>query len=164
MRNYANGRNSSGSGTVNLRAVGMDGWTHFHAYIGNVLKGGNVYQTTPSSQSGNPIYQLGGGYGGQSGNWDNGYSLAHIYRDGNWDNVTNGIVWANGARAIPASFYLTSKPAFFGTDTWPWVDPTGVTQVYTLPAKARYDAGTPFAGPPGGGAPPSAPTNLRITR
>src|SRR5688572_7368772 len=47
LRNYAHGRNSTGNMTGNLRAVGMDGWTHFHAYIGNVLMGGNVYQTTP---------------------------------------------------------------------------------------------------------------------
>jgi hypothetical protein len=142
LRNYAHGRNSSGSATANLRAVGMDGWTHFHAYVGNVLRGGTVYQTTPSSRSGTPVYQLGNFYGGLSGNWDNGYSLAHVHRDGNWDSVTNGVVWAAGARAIPASFYLARKPSFFGANAWPWVDPlTGTTQ--TLPAKARFDAGTP---------------------
>jgi hypothetical protein len=146
--------------TANLRAVGMDGWTHFHAYIGNVLMGGTVYQTTPSSQGGRPIYQLGNN-SGNCGCWDNGYAAAHVYRDGNWDNVTNGIVWQAGARAIPPSFYLTSKPAFFGTYTWPWVDPTGTTRTHTLPAKARYDAGTPFADPPGGVA-PAPPTNVRI--
>ena len=164
LRNYAHGRNSTGNMTSNLRAVAMDGWMHFQAYIGNVLMGGNVYQTTPSARSGTPIYMLGNNYGGVGGNWDNGYSLAHIHRDGNWDNVTNGVVWANGPATIPNSFYLTSKPAFFGTLTWPWVDPTGATsatRVATLPAKARYDAGTPFAGPPGGAAKvPSPPANL----
>jgi hypothetical protein len=38
--------------------------------------------------------------------------------------------------------YLSSKPAFFGSNPWPWVDPTTGT-VQTLPAKARFDAGTP---------------------
>jgi len=142
LRNYCNGQNSSGGMSGNLRAVGMDGWTHFHAYIGNVLKGGTVYQTTPSSQAGTPVYQLGNNWGGGGGNWDNGYAAAHIYRDANWDNVSNGVVWAAGPRTIPASFYLTGKPSFFGANPWPWVDPTtGTTQ--TLPAKARYDAGTP---------------------
>jgi len=143
LRNYANGQNLLGGGTSgNRRAVGMDGWTHYHAYIGNILRGGSVYQTTPSSQSGTPIYQLGNNYGGVGGNWDNGYALNHLYRDGNWDNVTNGVVWASGPRTIPPSFYLTGKPAFFGANTWPWVDPTTGT-TFTLPAKARYDAGTP---------------------
>jgi hypothetical protein len=169
LRNYAHGTNLLGGGmSGNLRAVGMDGWTHSHAYIGNVLNGGSVYQTTPSSQSGRPVYQLGNNYGGIGGNWDNGYSLNHIYRDGNWDNVTNGVVWASGAKAIPASFYLTSKPAFFGSYTWPWIEPTGssaAARVLTLPAKARYDAGTPFANPPGGGiTAPAPPTNVRIIK
>ncbi len=140
LRNYCSGKNSSGA-SANLRAVGMDGFTHNHAYIGNVLKGGGVYQTTPSSQSGTPIYQLGNNTGGVGG-WDNGYALAHIYRDGNWDNVTNGVVWANGVRGIPPSFYLTEKPAFFGNNPWPWVNPAAGT-VGTLPAKARFDAKTP---------------------
>jgi FG-GAP-like repeat len=142
LRNYSNGNNLLGGPmSANLRAVGMDAWSGYSAFIGNVLMGGTVYQTTPTSQNGTPIYQLGNNapYGG----WDNGYALAHIYRDGNWDNVTNGVVWAASARAIPNSFYLTFKPAFFGNNQWPWVDPVaGLT--HTLPAKARYDAGTPF--------------------
>jgi len=142
LRNYANGQNSSGRMGGNLRAVGMDGWTHDHAYIGNVLQGGTVYQTTPFSRNGTPIYQLGNNYGGGGGNWDNGYALAHVYRDGNWDNVTNDVVWVNGPVEIPPSFYLTGTPVFFGDNIWPWVDPiNGAT--YTLPAKARYDNGTP---------------------
>jgi len=70
-----------------------------------------------------------------------------IQRDGNWDWVTgsqrwHGIGGALGSRtptAIPNSLYLSQKPAFFGSNPWPWVDPsTGA--VYTLPAKARFDA------------------------
>ena len=38
--------------------------------------------------------------------------------------------------------YLAAKPAFFGSNPWPWIDPTTGT-THTLPAKARYDAGTP---------------------
>ncbi|MFO0582306.1 MAG: Ig domain-containing protein [Anaeromyxobacter sp.] len=143
LRNYAHGQNSAGGMSGNLRAVGMDGWTHWHAYVGNVLKGGSKYESNPSSTGGGaPIYRLGDNYGGGGGNWDNGYSASHIFRDGNWDNVNNGVVWAAGAKTIPNSFYLTAKPAFFGASAWPWVNPlTGATT--TLPAKARYDAGTP---------------------
>jgi hypothetical protein len=167
FRNYAHGNNSKTVMSGNLRAVGMDGWTHFHAYVGNVLNGGSVYERTPSSQSGRPIYQLGNN-SGNCGCWDNGYAAAHVYRDGNWDNVNNGVVWASGAKTIPASMYLASKPPFFGTYAWPWVEPTGstaATRVLTLPAKARYDAGTPFGPPPGGVTQrPAAPTNVRIIK
>jgi len=66
------------------------------------------------------------------------------------------------AQAIPNSLYLSAKPAFFGGYAWPWVDPTGVVKLSTLPAKARFDAGTPFAPPPG--SVPVTPTGLRIVR
>src|SRR5262249_52788206 len=55
-------------------------------------------------------------------------------RQGNWDWVTKAQHWygiggttdgAGGSSVtIPNSFYLSSKPAFFGTNPWPWVDPT----------------------------------------
>jgi hypothetical protein len=46
---------------------------------------------------------------------------------------------------LPKSLFLIDAPAFFAGFAWPWVDSTGSTRLYTLPAKARYDAGTPFA-------------------
>src|SRR5882724_9580015 len=73
-------------------------------------------------------------------------------RDGNWDWVTKSQSWLGlgGTQAsplgtpktIPNSLYLSSTPAFFGSNTWPWVDPaTGAT--FTLPAKARFSSGNP---------------------
>jgi len=73
-------------------------------------------------------------------------------RDGNWDWVTKSQSWLGlgGTQAsplgtpktIPNSLYLASTPAFFGSNTWPWVDPaTGTT--FTLPAKARFASGNP---------------------
>jgi len=75
-------------------------------------------------------------------------------RQGNWDWVTQSQTWfqnpigasgspGNGTpQTIPNSLYLPSKPAFFGSNPWPWVDSsTGL--VSTLPAKARFNAGTP---------------------
>ncbi|HXZ16132.1 MAG TPA: hypothetical protein VEH77_09220 [Roseiarcus sp.] len=49
---------------------------------------------------------------------------------------------------VPSSFYLASKPAFFGTHPWPWVDPStgntssgsGSTQ-YMLPAMYCFRQG-----------------------
>jgi hypothetical protein len=64
-------------------------------------------------------------------------------REGNWDWVQAKQSWETlTAQELPSSLYLPQKPAFFGTNPWPWVDPsTGTT--HTLPAKARFDAGTP---------------------
>src|SRR5262249_22154080 len=71
-------------------------------------------------------------------------TLSTVIRDGNYDFLTNSQRWHNtpGGFVIPNSMYLAAKPPFFGNNPWPWVDPaTGTT--YTLPAKARYDAGNP---------------------
>ena len=71
-------------------------------------------------------------------------TLSTVIRDGNYDFLTNSQRWHNtpGGFAMPNSMYLASKPAFFGTNKWPWIDPsTGA--IHTLPAKARYDAGMP---------------------
>jgi hypothetical protein len=74
-------------------------------------------------------------------------------RQGNWDWYTESQRWhgiggtgtgGGTPQTILNSLYLPGKPAFFGADPWPWVDPsTGAT--YVLPAKARFDAGTPNA-------------------
>jgi hypothetical protein len=74
-------------------------------------------------------------------------TLALVIRDGNYDFLTASQRWHNtpGGFAVPNSIYLASKPAFFGNNQWPWVDPTNGT-TYTLPAKARYDAGSPICG------------------
>jgi len=70
-----------------------------------------------------------------------------ILRDGNWDWATQsqrwhgigGTVGSGTPRAILDSLYLSAKPSFFGGNPWPWVDPSNGL-VYTLPAKARFEA------------------------
>ena len=73
-----------------------------------------------------------------------------VLREGNWDWFSQKQRWhgiggfgatdASSPQPIPNSLYLSSKPAFFGDNPWPWVDPsTGATCV--LPAKARFDSG-----------------------
>jgi hypothetical protein len=73
--------------------------------------------------------------------------------DGNFDYLTNQVNWASAdaSHTLPASLFVTQAPAFFSDGsgyTWPPVDPLGTTaQFYTLPAYARYQAGTPFVQP-----------------
>jgi len=67
-------------------------------------------------------------------------------REGNWDWVTrtqrwHGIGGAAGSstpKGIPNSLYLTAKPAFFGSNPWPWVDPSNGT-LSILPAKYCFE-------------------------
>ena len=86
---------------------------------------------------------------------------SYIFRHGDYDYVNGKIAnWTSGySQTLPNSFYLSANPTFFSagascTYPWPWVTPTGSSQIQSnsckgpgLPAKARYDAGTPFKQP-----------------
>jgi hypothetical protein len=69
-------------------------------------------------------------------------------REGNWDWVTRsqrwhgvgGAVGSGTPRMIPDTLYLAAKPAFFGSNPWPWVNPSNGS-VNTLPAKACLEQG-----------------------
>jgi hypothetical protein len=129
---------------------GMHSW--WFTFVGNVL-GYNgmplglqttwLYDSVTAAQNGSNIYarmwMLANNGGGVTWTVDADTStLATYIRDGNWDWVTNSQHWDNTPQTIPNSLYLQSKPAFFGANTWPWVDPvTGTT--YVLPARARFD-------------------------
>ncbi|HEY0840445.1 MAG TPA: hypothetical protein VGD74_09695, partial [Vulgatibacter sp.] len=162
FRNFAAGQNSapiygsypytSGSpDSAFMRAAGIDGYTRETTFVGNVLQtggGAGVYQidhTAGPRLDEAAIWRIGGGVDGGGDNLDDGTALSLLYRHGNWDSVTNDVVWdpTNAQRTLPDSLYLRSKPGFFGSTPWPWVNPLGATEgdrVGTLPAKARYDA------------------------
>jgi hypothetical protein len=135
------------------------------SFVGNVLgqdgeMRGWVYESQPSPSGSAGIWKIG---------WDDWapypsdpMTWKTTIRDGNFDYLTKQVHWHGlGGRGqdnglappaisqLPNSMYLASKPGFFGSLTWPWVDPTGSTKTYSLPAKERYDAGTPFAAPAG---------------
>jgi hypothetical protein len=131
------------------RAAGAMIYSYWMNFIGNVLgqsgltTAANGYvddQTT--SNWGVPQIWLMGWNGSTPYNVDTNVAATAI-RDGNWDWLLGRQTWLTGAAGtLTDSLYLENRPVFFGSNPWPWVDPTtGIT--YTLPAKARYDAGTP---------------------
>jgi hypothetical protein len=151
------------AGTQNLRAGAATYESWWHSFVGNILgisggMSGWVYNDPAMACDANGNNCLGnnGVYATNGTIWRLGYSdgnwnmypdpvvLATVIRDGNYDFLTNSQRWHNtpGGFAIPNSMYRTSKPAFFGSNPWPWSDPT-TGAIYTLPAKARYDAGAP---------------------
>jgi len=162
FRNWVTGQRRDFTDAGNMRAFGLAYGSWWDSFIGNILgrpgqmtgwrytdpsmtcdPNGNNCTGTAANWGVNDIWEL--GY--DSGRWGmvpDPQVLATVIRDGNYDFLTNSQRWHNtpGGFAIPNSLYLTSKPAFFGNNPWPWVDPaTGA--IYTLPAKARYDAGAP---------------------
>ena len=165
FRNHLTGVRRDFAGTGAARTIGLNYGSWWHSFVGNVL----------GVSGGMSGWQYEGHYpwpdkavwllGYQSSEWEQDADpkvLSTVLRGGNYDYLTNSVHWESVTQqAIPNSLYLTAKPAFFGSYTWPWVDALGTTQLRTLPARARYDAGTPFAVAPGGPQ-PSPPTNLLI--
>jgi hypothetical protein len=91
-----------------------------------------------------PISAAGAGYHNQDifdpFPWLPGTTGFTLLRQGNYDFVTNSV--ADGAApGLPQSLYLSgSPPSWWGSNPWPYVDPTRTPVVGTLPAKARFDA------------------------
>ena len=167
FRNWLSGKRRDFGDTVaggygNIRTIGLAYGSWWDSFVGNVLgRSGQMsgwHYTDPSMN----CDALGSNCSGNVANWIDpdiwklGYdperwnmvpdpqTLATVIRDGNYDFLTNSQRWHTtpGGFTIPNSMYLTSTPAFFGSNPWPWVNPTTGT-INTLPAKARYDAGTP---------------------
>jgi hypothetical protein len=150
--------NDVGNGNGPRRAAGAMTYTYWVTYVGNVLgqpgltTAANGYtDNMPNSTTWGPsIWML--GWNDISPYTEDPNVAATAIRDGNWDSFLAQQTWLTGTSApLPNSLYLACKPAFMGSNTWPWVDPTtGTTHV--LPAKARYDAGTPNTVPATGDA------------
>jgi hypothetical protein len=175
-----------------LRAASLASYYNWHSFIGNVLgtpgktdaAHGWVY-TSYRFNTAPAIFALGGEANDSGGAGGDPELLSQLpsasscvsstgdhcpaIRHGNYDYLNNAVVWDpnNSNHTLPDSLYLNSKPAFFNAGSgyaWPWVTPTGPSQVQTgpttaactanlggrcsgLPAKARFDNGTPFTQP-----------------
>ncbi len=159
FRNHLTGQRQRFVDRSGVRAVGLAYGSWWDSFVGNVLGQSGRMRGWSYDDPSMVANTARWGQGGAGNIWMLGYdperwtmapdpkTLATVIRGGNFDYLTNRIVWTEGlqARPLPPSLYLSAKPAFFGDLSWPWVDPAGNTKLHTLPAKARLDAGTPFA-------------------
>ncbi len=143
----------------------LDIWKN-HRYqniVGNVL--GTVGMETAVDAPNN--YPYGGKYIYRLGFTDaNDNSLAGndttvtatILRHGNWDSVTGGVLWDPNIadHTMPASLYLTGKPAWWGNLPWPAVGGDLSPTVSRIPAEVRNSGGQVVS------TQPAPPTNLRL--
>jgi len=142
--------------------VDVQAYSYYTNFVGNVLgfQGQKLlsYQSSGYSYTQNtwsvqtltgfpadgvvPMWTIGEQQTSSGWNWvSNTYSTQQ--RDGNWDWVSQKQLWygiggqsgTTKTQALPNSLYLTTKPAFFGTNPWPWVNPSNGS-VTVLPAKA----------------------------
>jgi hypothetical protein len=144
----------------NRQAVGCTTAHRNYSFVGNILGFTGMPLVSGQTQF---VYEAVPGLGSTSGfnnnaivpMWKLGYDggnasvmpdqtvVASTLRHGNFDHVTNSVIWNSGSQLLPDSLYLTSKPAFFGSNSWPWVNPSGSTdadRVRVLPARVRFDA------------------------
>lgn len=76
---------------------------------------------------------------------------ATLLLHGNYETSQSGVVYKDGlSTEIPASYYLSEKPAFFGSKAWPLIGPDQMDttkgyaeQEKTIPAQDRWASGTP---------------------
>jgi len=123
--------------------------------------------TANFSYSSNVIFRLGYPFSGNnsgtapysdgSTNHLDGYDLlvrSNTLIHGNWDYAHKSVVWDPGISdmTIPNSYYLSSKPGWFGTLQWPPYDPNNAAaaNLTNIPAGYRFVFGT---------NPPSGPAN-----
>jgi hypothetical protein len=101
--------------------------------------------------------------GGNLGSSD-GQTKATMIRHGNWDSVNRMVTWdpSNADRSVSASYYLSGKPAFFGSCGWPSIGPDVTAFTTTLPAQSRYEGADACAGADPAPSVLPAPTNLRV--
>jgi len=133
----------------NARAAGLMEGHWWYSFVGNVLG------TAGQSPAPNTTYAYESFWPWNDdpvGMWRLGYNnddwtaqadprvVSTVIREGNFDYATNQVHWSCAAQPLPSSLYLSGKPAFFGSNPWPWVDAAGSTKVAVLPARARFDA------------------------
>jgi hypothetical protein len=155
FRNHATGKRRSYPDINSRRAIGLMYGHYYYSFVGNVL--GTVDQD-PTPFGGFAYEDLYPWEDDPIGLWRLGYTptdwnlppedrvVDTVHRHANFDYATDSVHWApDFDPTLPDSLYLSAKPAFFGANPWPWVDPIGPTKLYTLPARARYDAGNPIS-------------------
>jgi len=145
-------------------AIDIENRSWYNNCVGNVLgdtglentyEMNNVtYPTYPYDNGPITIYRL--GYDTaltDTTNYDPAVK-SNILRHGNWDSVNKTTVWdpAITDRTVPASFYLTGKPSWWGNLPWPPIGSDLSPMAGLIPAQVRFN----------GASIPLPPTNLRL--
>lgn len=142
---------SSSSPDSYQRAVVLCASNYFYSLLGNVLGDEGLvnsrhatwtYESTPQDSSNlKPyIYRLGFlGPGENTNGWD-AATAATAIRHGNYDEATDSVVSDPGiaSQTLPNSYYLSSKPEWFGALPWPPIGPDRDPRAGRIPAQARF--------------------------
>jgi hypothetical protein len=130
--------------TGSLSPANMDEAQDYFSFMGNVLGTSGIQ----------------GSYGSI---WNiNSASLSTVVRKGNYNTVNNSVpsTEALGSDTLSTSYYLPSRPSWFGSCPWPPIDPSSPASAVptNTPAGYRFVFGKFPTAP----ARPAPPTNLRV--
>jgi hypothetical protein len=128
---------------------------HYNSFVGNVigydgmhLAHGAAVEPYPLDGNGDvTIWRLGYWSEASTGMPADPRSASTLIRHGNYNYISRTTDWEStiSDRVIPNSYFLTEKPAWFGTVPWPPIGPDRTPMVTDIPAKKRYDTGQFFA-------------------
>jgi hypothetical protein len=161
FRNYARGWQAGN--VYGNNAFGAEKQNTHMNVVGNVFGTfgrSDIYQLARAKRRHieRTIYELGYTTIGDDGPDGDATVEATLLRHGNFDYVSRSVVWAPGIpeRVLPASLYLTHKPAWWGNLPWPPFGPDLNPIVNKLPAQVRF--GSILSG----SSRPAPPVNLRV--
>jgi hypothetical protein len=129
--------------TDGIRAVNVVEDNYYFSFLGNVFcepgAGGTV--ETGSCDASLVIWRIGCHAPATNDGVLDPHVAASLFRHGNFNYITNSTQWNPGIpeRNIPASFYLASKPAFFGSLSWPPIGPDIAGKTNKIPAQDITD-------------------------
>jgi hypothetical protein len=153
FRNHLNGLHSSA--TLERQLVDLSRGSYYNVVVGNILGDSSwnpsaYAATTYADHTLGYIYVLGWGSPDSADptydvGWENWTAslpdanvAATITRHANYDYYNDAVVYSDPDHSIANSLFYASKPSFFGSLTWPPIDPFTPTANST-PAKWRWD-------------------------
>jgi hypothetical protein len=132
--------------TGNVFSVVLAAHNRYMSFLGNVFgRTGDTgdHEGTGNCAGGPAIYKIG---------WPSDCSAGDsaidplvrstLLRHGNYDYMTSSTTWEAtiSDQTLPASLYLSGKPAFFGSRAWPPIGPDLTPMHSPIPAEERFAA------------------------
>jgi hypothetical protein len=159
FRNHLNGLHSTRSN--DRRVVNLCRGTYYNNVVGNVIgdaswdptgyEGAGAFAHTDSfmyvlgyPNSGNTSMTPETTWSTHPNVYPDGAVKSTLLRHGNYDYYHKDVVWDSeiSSRALGASLFYSSKPAYFGSLQWPPIGPDVSGLVSDTPARARWKAYT----------------------
>jgi uncharacterized repeat protein (TIGR02059 family) len=167
FRNFIRCKSAFATSNQGRRTVDMDVNNTYGNYLGNVLGASGITwaaEETGSTRDNGVAYTWSFGFFSDGDTTrDSTVPATTAFRHGNYSARSGTVTWdaATPDHGLPASLYMNTKPAWFGSLNWPAFDPaTGATaDPVNIPAGYRYINGS---NPPNETR-PQAPSNLRVT-